>query len=275
MLQLGMQGFDVTILQRDLSALNYRIPATGRFNAITQQELKSFQRHYHLTVDGVAGPTTINALKRLLSSKLHITESALAAKQLASGVAVTATSDNQPLPTGDTGLSGGAGLGTTTTGTTTTGTSTTGTTTTTTSTVQDATLINGEAVAAPGTPQVIVEMLNAANQIAFDPYVYGGGHGSFNAVGYDCSGSVSYVLHAGNLLASPLDSSQFLQYGLAGKGNWVTIYTNGPTHAYMEIAGLWFDTAAQTALNGDDRWSTTRIAEPGYGHFQARHPADL
>jgi peptidoglycan hydrolase-like protein with peptidoglycan-binding domain len=287
MLQLGMQGFDVTILQRDLSALDYRIPATGRFNAVTLQELKSFQRRYHLTVDGVAGPTTISALKRLLSSKLHITESALAAKQLASGVAVTATSDNQPLPTGDSGLSGGSGLGTTTTGTTTTGTgttgtgttgtgtSTTGTTTTTSSTVQDATLINGQAVAAPGTPQVIVQMLNAANQIAFDPYVYGGGHGSFNATGYDCSGSVSYVLHAGNLLASPLDSSQFLQYGLAGKGNWVTIYTNGPTHAYMEIAGLWFDTAAQTALNGDDRWSTTRIAEPGYGRFQARHPANL
>jgi cell wall-associated NlpC family hydrolase len=284
MLQLGMQGFDVTILQRDLSALNYRIPATGRFNAVTLRELKSFQHRYRLTVDGVAGPTTISALKRLLSSKLHITESALAAKQVASGVAVTATSDDQPLPSGDSGLSGGSGLGTTTqttttgttstTGTTGTGTSTTGTTTTTSSTEQDATLINGVAVPAPGTPDVIKAMLNAANQIAFDPYIYGGGHGSFTAAGYDCSGSVSYVLHAGNLLASPLDSEQFLQYGLAGKGNWITIYTNGPTHAYMEIAGLWFDTAAQTALNGNDRWSTTRIAEPGYGHFQARHPAN-
>ena len=48
-----------------------------------------------------------------------------------------------------------------------------------------------------------------------------------------------------------------------GKGNWITIYTNGPTHAYMEIAGLWFDTAAQTAANGNDRWSTTRIGSPG------------
>jgi len=84
---------------------------------------------------------------------------------------------------------------------------------------------------------------------------------------------VSYVLHAGGLLATPLDSEQFLQYGLPGKGNWITIYTNGPTHAYMEIAGLWFDTAAQTALNGNDRWSPVRIGEPGYGHFVARHPA--
>jgi peptidoglycan hydrolase-like protein with peptidoglycan-binding domain len=268
-LSLGLQGSDVMILQRDLTALGYKIPATGRFNALTQLKLKAFQQRYHLTVDGVAGPTTITALKRLLSSKLHITESALAAKELAEGVAVTATSNTQPLPTGDTGLaSGGAGLGTTTG---TTGTTTTGTTD---STEQDATLIDGLAVAAPGTPPAIVKMLDAANQIAFDPYIYGGGHASFTAAGYDCSGSVSYVLHAGNLLATPLDSEQFLQYGLAGTGNWITIYTNGPTHAYMEIAGLWFDTAAQSALNGNDRWSPTRIAEPGYGKFTPRHPAN-
>jgi peptidoglycan hydrolase-like protein with peptidoglycan-binding domain len=276
MLQLGMQGFDVTILQRDLGALDFKIPPTGVFNAPTEHELKIFQRRYHLTVDGVAGPTTIRTLKRLLSSKLHITESALAAKDLANGVAVTATSSNEPLPAGDSGLSGGAGLTSTTTGTTTTTTGTTGTDTTTTasSTVQDATLINGIAVPAPGTPATIVRMLDAANSIAFDPYVYGGGHGSFTAAGYDCSGTVSYVLHAGNLLATPLDSEQFLQYGLPGAGNWITIYTNGPTHAYMEIAGLWFDTAAQTALNGNDRWSPVRIAEPGYGTFQPRHPAN-
>jgi cell wall-associated NlpC family hydrolase len=265
MLSLGMQGSDVMFLQRDLTALGYRLPATGRFNALTQLKLKGFQHRYRLTVDGVAGPTTIAALKRLLSSKLHITESALTARELAEGIAVTATSNTQPLPTGDTGLaSGGAGLGTTTTGTD----------TTTDSTEQDATLIDGVAVAAQGTPDVIVKMLAAANTIAFDPYIYGGGHASFTAIGYDCSGSVSYVLHAGGLLATPLDSSQFLQYGLAGKGNWITIYTNGPTHAYMEIAGLWFDTAAQTALNGDDRWSPVRIGEPGYGKFTPRHPAN-
>lgn len=271
MLSLGMRGSDVTILQRDLTALGFRIPATGRFNAFTQLKLKAFQRKYRLTVDGVAGPTTINALKRLLSSKLHITESALEAKELAEGVAVTATSNTEPLPSGDSGLSGGAGLGTTTT---TTGTTTTGTTTTTTdSTEEDATLIDGLAVPAPGTPATVVKMIDAANSIAFDPYIYGGGHASFIAAGYDCSGSVSYVLHAGGLLATPLDSEQFLQYGLAGVGNWVTIYTNGPTHAYMEIAGLWFDTAAQSALNGNDRWSPVRIAEPGYGKFTPRHPA--
>jgi cell wall-associated NlpC family hydrolase len=265
MLSSGMKGTDVMILQRDLTALGYKTPATGRFNALTQLKLKAFQRRYRLTVDGVAGPTTISALKRLLSSKLHITESALAAKDVAEGIAVTATSDSQPLPSGDTGLaSGGAGLGTTTTG----APSTTDTN------VQDATLIDGLAVWPSNTPAAIVRMLQAANAIAFDPYIYGGGHASFTAAGYDCSGSVSYVLHAGGLLASPLDSEQFLQYGLAGKGNWITVYTNGPTHAYMEIAGLWYDTAAQTALNGDDRWSPVRIGEPGYGKFTPRHPAN-
>lgn len=267
MLTLGMQGADVTVLQRDLTALGFRIPASGRFNQVTLDRLKAFQRRFGLTVDGVAGPTTITELKRLLNRKLHIAESAQAAKELASGTTPTATSSNQPLPAGDSGLSGGVGLGTSTTGTPGTPAGTQS------SREVNATILDGLAIPAPGTPQAIVTMLNAANKIAFDPYIYGGGHGSFNAAGYDCSGSVSYVLHAGGLLATPLDSEQFLQYGLPGKGNWITIYTNGPTHAYMEIAGVWFDTAAQTALNGNDRWSLTRIAEPGYGTFIARHPA--
>ena len=249
-----MQGLDVTVLQRDLTALNFNVPATGRFNHLTLIKLEAFQRRYRLTVDGVAGRTSITALKRLLSSKLHITETA-------NGAMVGSTVEaNTPLPAGDTGLSGGVGLGPGQAGSQG-------------SPEQNATLIDGLAIPAPGAPQAIVNLINAANRIAFDPYVYGGGHGSFNARGYDCSGSVSYVLHAAGLLATPLDSEQFLKYGLAGKGNWLTIYTNGPTHAYIEIAGLWFDTAAQTAVNGNDRWSTTRIGEPGYGRFVPRHPA--
>ena len=205
----------------------------------------------------MAGPSSIGTLKRLLSSKLHITETALAAKELASGRGtVAAPPSNAPLPTGDSGT-GGVGLGPEASS----------------SVELNATLVDGIAVPAPGTPTAIVTMLDAANKIAFDPYIYGGGHRSFNSRGYDCSGSVSYVLHAGDLLATPLDSSQFLKYGLSGKGNWITVYTNGPTHAYMEIAGLWFDTAAQTAANGNDRWSPTRIGEPGYGKFLPRHPS--
>ncbi len=254
-----MSGSDVLALQHDLTALGFKTSATGYFNGGTRKKLKAFQHRYKLVVDGIAGPTSISTLKRLLSSKLHITESALAAKELASGVARTATTPSDaPLPAGDTGT-GGVGLGPA-------GTS---------EPEQNAALIDGLAIPATGTPTQIVNMLDAANKIAFDPYIYGGGHQSFNSKGYDCSGSVSYVLHAGGLLATPLDSEQFLKYGLSGTGNWVTIYTNGPTHAYMEIAGLWFDTAAQSAANGNDRWSLTRIGEPGYGKFLARHPAGL
>ena len=72
MLTLGMQGSDVTILQRDLSALSFGLPASGRFNQLTLQRLKAFQHRYGLTVDGIAGPTTITELKRLLNRKLHL-----------------------------------------------------------------------------------------------------------------------------------------------------------------------------------------------------------
>jgi peptidoglycan hydrolase-like protein with peptidoglycan-binding domain len=258
LLSVGMSGSDVLALQHDLTALGFSTPTTGRFTLQTEQRLKAFQRRYGLSVDGVAGPSSIGTLKRLLSAKLHITETAVAAKELASGKDVVASKQsNLPLPAGDTGITGGVGLGPEASN----------------AVELNATLVDGVAVPAPGTPLAIVTMLDAANKIAFDPYIYGGGHKSFNSRGYDCSGSVSYVLHAGDLLATPLDSEQFLKYGLAGKGNWITVYTNGPTHAYMEIAGLWFDTAAQTAGNGNDRWSTTRIGEPGYGKFLPRHPS--
>jgi peptidoglycan hydrolase-like protein with peptidoglycan-binding domain len=253
MLKVGSQGTDVVALQHDLTALGFTTGANGTFTHQTYSQLRTFQRRYHLTVDGVAGPTSIAKLKRLLSSSLHIAETA-------NGVTAAATSSTSsaPLPTADTGGVGVVPLAPTTD-----------------TTVQDATMIDGLAIPAAGTPEVVQEVLAAANKIAFDPYIYGGGHASFTAAGYDCSGSVSFALHGGGLLATPLDSEQFLQYGEAGVGNWITIYTNGPTHAYMEIAGIWFDTAAQSATNGMDRWSLTRINEPPqyYGKFVPRHPA--
>ena len=51
-------------------------------------------------------------------------------------------------------------------------------------------------------------MIAAADEIATRPYVWGGGHGSFESDGYDCSGSVSYALHGGGLLSSPEDSTR-------------------------------------------------------------------
>ncbi len=43
-------------------------------------------------------------------------------------------------------------------------------------------------------------MINAANLIIGRPYVWGGGHGSFDPTGYDCSGAVSFALFGGGLI---------------------------------------------------------------------------
>src|SRR5436189_165334 len=101
-------------------------------------------------------------------------------------------------------------------------------------------LANGIAILPADAPPQIVGMINAANAISSKPYRYGGGHAKFEDSAYDCSGSVSYVLHGGGLLTSPLFSSLFMKWGEAGIGRWVTVYTN-PGHAFMVLAGLRFD----------------------------------
>jgi hypothetical protein len=139
--------------------------------------------------------------------------------------------------------------------------------------VQRATIDSaGMAVPPPNAPQAVVNVISAANRIATKPYIYGGGHGTWNDAGYDCSGSVSYALHGGGLLTTTEDSSQFESYGAAGTGQWITIYANAG-HAYMEVAGLWFDTAAQSSSNGNSRWSRSRVSSAS--GFVVRHPAGL
>ncbi len=129
----------------------------------------------------------------------------------------------------------------------------------------------GLAVAPGDAPIVVKRIIAAANHIAYRPYVYGGGHASFNSHGYDCSGSVSYALHGGGLLWYPEDSSEMENYGAKGNGKWITVYANAG-HAYMIIAGLWYDTAAQQwgrPAHGD-RWSTKRV--DGASGYIVRHP---
>ncbi len=123
--------------------------------------------------------------------------------------------------------------------------------------------------APPNAPPAVVSVIAAANQIAFKPYRYGGGHGSWIDSGYDCSGSVSYALHGGGLISSPEDSTELESYGASGAGQWITIWANAG-HTYMEVAGLWFDTASQRSTNRWDRWSATRIS-PLSGYV-VRHP---
>jgi cell wall-associated NlpC family hydrolase len=128
---------------------------------------------------------------------------------------------------------------------------------------------DGLAVAPASAPAAVEAMIAAGNRIHDKPYKYGGGHGRWNDTGYDCSGSMSYVLHAAGLLDSALDSTGFMRWGQAGRGQWVTNYAN-PGHAYMVIAGLRFDTSGRS--DDGSRWDTEMRSPRGY---TVRHPAGL
>ena len=125
------------------------------------------------------------------------------------------------------------------------------------------------AVAPLGAPPEVVKAVAAANRITRKPYKWGGGHGRWRDTGYDCSGTVSYVLHAAGLLKTARDSSGLMSYGYRGKGKWITIYAHGG-HAYMVIAGLRFDTSGR----GEEgpRW---RLEPRRGGGFVKRHPGHL
>jgi hypothetical protein len=134
---------------------------------------------------------------------------------------------------------------------------------------------HGVAYAPSDAPIQVKKAIWAGDQIRKKPYVYGGGHGVWKDFGYDCSGSVSYVLHAAGLLKTSMDSSEFESWGQSGTGQWITVYTN-PAHAFVEIAGIRFDTSAEDdphpAPGSGPRWRPLMQAAPG---FQARHPASL
>ncbi len=134
---------------------------------------------------------------------------------------------------------------------------------------QTASIVNGQAVAPAGAPDAVKNVIAAANSIATTPYVWGGGHGAWESSGYDCSGSVSFALHGGGLLDSPLDSTGLTYWGEAGPGNWITVYGNSG-HVYAVIAGLRWDTS-MTGGNGP-RWSTELRDNVG---FISRHPGGL
>ncbi|MBK5111011.1 MAG: hypothetical protein JJE10_06535 [Thermoleophilia bacterium] len=128
---------------------------------------------------------------------------------------------------------------------------------------------NGLAAAPAGAPQAVKDAIAAANAIVGSPYLWGGGHGSFESSGYDCSGAVSYALNGGGLISSPLDSTGLTTWGEPGEGNWITVYGNSG-HAYAVIAGLAWDTSG-TGGTGP-KWQTAIRDSSG---FVARHPSGL
>ena len=133
-------------------------------------------------------------------------------------------------------------------------------------------LYHGRAIAPSDAPRRVVRVIAAANRIAKGKdYCYGGGHSSWKSSCYDCSGSVSYALHGGDLIHHPMDSSGLANWASKGKGNWISVYGNSG-HAFMMVAGLRFDT------------SDTRGAGPGWarsmgaenpGSFRVRHKGAL
>jgi peptidoglycan hydrolase-like protein with peptidoglycan-binding domain len=241
--QAPASSTDVSALQQALG-----IASDGTFGPSTVAAVEAYQSAHGLTPDGVVGPSTRIALG------------------LGDGPSIQATSS-----TGGTG--GPATVTTDATDATTTATDTAPTSTDTTGTdTTDATPTTTDTGAATSSTTslsvttALSEMISAANQIATLPYIWGGGHGSWISPGYDCSGSVSFVLHAAGLLSVPEDSGSLESYGAPGPGQYITIYANAG-HAWMTIEGRRYDTVA---LSEDgSRW-----ADGGgeFAGFVVRHP---
>ncbi len=127
-------------------------------------------------------------------------------------------------------------------------------------------LSESQASAPASAPQPVKDAIAAANSIGTTPYIWGGGHGSFESSGYDCSGAVSFALHGGGFLESPLDSTGLETWGEPGPGHWITVYANAG-HAWMVIAGVAFDTVGGPG----PRWHYPWVDSPE--GFVVRHPA--
>jgi hypothetical protein len=119
-------------------------------------------------------------------------------------------------------------------------------------------------------PETVQRVIAGGNAIADFPYIWGGGHASFIANGYDCSGSVSYALAAGGLLSAPLVSGDLATWGEPGPGRWITIYANAG-HTFMDVDGVWFDTAGRSGPYAS-RWL---VSTPPLAGYAVRHPPGL
>jgi hypothetical protein len=133
-------------------------------------------------------------------------------------------------------------------------------------------LANGEATAPAEAPQAVAQIISAGNAIRDKPYVYGGAHGeSLNIIqgSYDCSSSVSFLLHAGGLLGEQaVVSGELESFGVEGPGQWLTIYAN-VEHTFLWCAGIYWD-------HGPGGWFPS-LAAAGQGTegYAVRHPKGL
>ena len=131
-------------------------------------------------------------------------------------------------------------------------------------------LIEGEAIAPAGAPPAVKAVIAAADAIRFKPYIWGGGHLSWQSRGYDCSGAVSFALHGGGFLGAPMVSGQLMDWGRPGKGRWITIYAS-PDHVFAVIAGRRWDTVGDPRGVSGPRWHPSMRGDTTAG-FVVRHP---
>jgi cell wall-associated NlpC family hydrolase len=256
-LKRGDHGDAVRRLQRAL-----RIPADGLFGNKTMRYVRGYQHRHGLHADGIVGPATWHALGGAARSHV-VGGNRVVALQRALGVPAdgnfgpqTARAVRRFQRSHHLGVDGvvgpvtwrALGLGSLHGGP-----------------LRERSRHHGGS----STSRKIALMIAAGNRIAHYPYVYGGGHASFSASGYDCSGSVSYVLHGARLLSSPLSSGGFESYGRPGRGRHVTIYANSG-HVFMTIDGRRYDTSGQSA--DGSRWHSSSRSSSGY---VVRHPAGL
>jgi len=136
---------------------------------------------------------------------------------------------------------------------------------------------NGTAIAPASAPRRVKRAIEAGNRIDDKPYKYGGGHGSWNDKGYDCSGAVSYVLgdKGAKILNSPMPSGSFAKWGGKGKGKWITWYGDSG-HVFVVIAGLRFDTSQPD--DGKSGPGSSKDISKGFANVSrnaARHKGNL
>jgi cell wall-associated NlpC family hydrolase len=142
----------------------------------------------------------------------------------------------------------------------------------------------GAAATSVGDPR-IQSMLQEANSLLGKPYVWGGGHDNFGPQsGYDCSGFVSAVLHAGGYLSSPQDTETLpTAAGIeSGPGQYVTIYdrtTPGQEgHVIMSIDGQFYESGGQSGSWGGGG-GVEQIATPSASYLstfnEILHPEGL
>jgi hypothetical protein len=133
-------------------------------------------------------------------------------------------------------------------------------------------LIKGIAYAPAAAPARVKQLIWSVNAILGKPYVSGGGHGRWNDRGYDCSGLVSYAMHAAGLLKESVSAPGFLRFGTYGTGRWITLWVRSG-HVFAQVAGLRLDTTPYPSRGVEGpRW---RPQMRDTSAFTPRHPVGL